>query len=505
MVSKFNIYSQKQRWKLLLFALALVIVGMSLAYTKSLVDKIAKEERTKVEIWADAVQKRSALVQYTSRLFEKLQQGERKKVELYLEATQYLARADVNEVSFALNVLNENTTVPVILTNEKGEITSHRNIEIPEKLDGDKYLEAQLADMAAQYEPIEIVYYGNSRVFLHYKDSRLFTELKSTFEDLQQSFISDLILNAASSPLILLDSAAKTVIEAGNVEKTLLSSTLLLTERLKLMEAEHAPLQVEINGKPALVYYEDSFLLTQLKYYPLAQLGIIALFVMIAYLLFSTARKAEQNQVWVGMSKETAHQLGTPLSSMIGWIELLKENPETVGVASELEKDVERLNVVTERFSKIGSQPELVEQDLLELLQGAVAYFSKRTAKNVTFITKFPSSPVLVTINNSLFEWVIENLIKNALDAMEGRGEITIEAHDQEDRVLIDLSDSGKGLSQAKFKSIFNPGFTTKKRGWGLGLSLSKRIIKEYHHGKIYVLRSEVGRGTTFRISLRKP
>lgn len=504
MASKFNIYSQKQRWKLLLFALALVIVGVSLAYTKSLVDKIAKEERSKVEIWADAVQKRSALVQYTSKLFEKLQRGERKKVELYLEATKYLARTDVNEVSFALNVLNENTTVPVILTNEKGEITSHRNIEIPKNEDADTFLKGELADMASQYDPIEIVYYGNSRVFLYYKDSKLFTELKSTFEDLQQSFISDLILNAASSPLILLDSATKSVIEAGNIKKTLLSSNVLLGERLSLMAAEHDPIKVKINGKPALVYYEDSFLLTQLKYYPLAQLGIIALFVMIAYLLFSTARKAEQNQVWVGMSKETAHQLGTPLSSMIGWIELLKENPETANIASELEKDVQRLNVVTERFSKIGSQPELVEQDLIELLQGAVTYFSKRTAKNVQFVTKFPTSPVLVTINNSLFEWVIENLIKNALDAMEGRGQITLEVQNQEHRVLIDISDTGKGLPQNKFKSIFDPGFTTKKRGWGLGLSLSKRIIKEYHHGKIYVLMSEIGVGTTFRISLRK-
>ncbi|MEZ4721970.1 MAG: HAMP domain-containing sensor histidine kinase [Flavobacteriales bacterium] len=504
MARTFNIYSQKQRWKLVLFALALVIVGVSLAYTESLVDKIAQEERTKVEIWANAVQKRSALVQYTSRLFQKLQEGERNKVELYLEATRYLARPDITEVSFALNVLHENTTVPVILTNERGEITSHRNIEVPEGEEENVWLKGQLKDMADQYDPIEIVYYGNNRVYLYYKDSKLFSELKSTFADLQQSFISDLILNAASSPLVLLDASDRTVIESSNIDSLTLKKADQLSSKLESMAAQHEPISVEINGKEALVYYEDSFLLTQLKYYPLAQLGVIGLFVMIAYLLFSTARKAEQNQVWVGMSKETAHQLGTPLSSMIGWIELLKDKEETQQIGTELEKDVSRLQVVTERFSKIGSQPELKKQNLIPVLSGAVEYFRHRTGKNVLFETSFPDHVVEVMLNESLFEWVIENLIKNALDAMEGKGRIAIEVTDQEHRVLIDVTDTGKGITPSKFKAVFNPGFTTKKRGWGLGLSLSKRIVKDYHHGKIYVLRSEPNQGTTFRISLKK-
>lgn len=504
MAATFDIYSKKQRWKLLLFAFALVIVGLSLWYTKTLVDKISMEERKKVEIWAEAVKKRSALVQYTSRLFQKLQAGERKKVELYLEATKYSARPDVTDVSFALNVLNDNTTVPVILTNDKGNITTHRNIEIPLGVDEQEYLRDQLRDMAAQYDPIEIVYYGNSKLFLYYKDSKLFTELRTTFEDLQQSFITDLMLNAASSPVILVDSLARTVIEAGNVDDAILGDSLLLENKLALMREQHAPLSVEINGRKALVYYEDSFLLTQLKYYPFAQIGIIGLFVMIAYLLFSTARKAEQNQVWVGMSKETAHQLGTPLSSMLAWIELLREDEKSRYIAAELEKDIARLQVVTERFSKIGSQPELGTEDILPILSEAVEYFKHRTGKNVHFTTVFPSHPVLVTLNKSLFEWVIENLVKNALDAMEGRGSIQIVVKDMDKRVTIDLSDTGKGIPQGQFKAVFQPGFTTKKRGWGLGLSLSKRIIKEYHNGRIYVLKSEIGVGTTFRISLRK-
>lgn len=502
MAPSFNIYSQKQRWKLLLFAGALIIVAVSLWYTKLLVDKVAMEERSKVRIWAEAVQKRSTLVQYTSKLFQKLQEGERKKVQLYLEATRYVTRPDVNDLSFALNVLNDNTTVPVVLTNAAGEITSYRNIEIPDSADKDAFLRAEIEDMAAQYDPLEIVYFGNSKVFLYYKDSRLFSELKTTFEDLQESFISELMLNAASSPLILLDSADRTVIESGNVEPEILENKEALHDKLRYMRSQHRPLSVEINGRPALVYYEDSFLLTQLTYYPLAQFGIIGLFIMIAYLLFSTARRFEQNQVWVGMSKETAHQLGTPLSSMMAWIEILREDERNASIANELVKDVERLQVVTDRFSKIGSQPTLLEQDLIEILNETVAYFKTRNSKNVKFVTHFPDGRLMLKLNRSLFEWVIENLVKNALDAMEGRGTITIHVEDLESKVYIEFLDTGKGIPANQFKTIFEPGYTSKKRGWGLGLSLSKRIIKEYHNGKIYVLKSEPGVGTTFRISL---
>lgn len=504
MARSFNIYSQKQRWKLLLFVIALGIVAVSLWYTKSLVDKIALEERTKVEIWSEAVKKRSALVHYTSRLFEKLQKGERKKVELYLEATKYLARPDISDVSFALNVLNDNTTVPVILTNEKGTITSHRNILIPEGQDLSEFLEQELESMSSQYEPIEIVYYGNARVYLYYKDSRLFAELKKTFDDLQQSFISELMINAASSPLILLDSASGKVIEAGNVDQRILANPFLLKDRLESMRAQHDPISVEINGRNAFVYYEDSFLLTQLTYYPLAQFGVIGLFMLIAYLLFSTARKAEQNQVWVGMSKETAHQLGTPLSSMLAWIELLREQEGGKMIAEELEKDINRLQVVTERFSKIGSQPELSEENLVPIVREAVEYFEHRFGKKVDFELDLPDHEIKVTLNTSLFEWVIENLIKNAIDAMDGIGKIRVELIDLGHKVHLEVSDTGKGIPSNQFKQVFEPGFTTKKRGWGLGLSLSKRIIKEYHNGKIYVLKSELGKGSTFRISLRK-
>lgn len=501
-LASMNIYSQKQRWKLLLFALALVIVGVSLWYTKSIVDKIGEEERKKVEIWAEAIKKRSALVNYTSGLFAKLEEGERGKVRLTLEATKYLARPDVTDVSFALNVLNDNTTVPVILTNAKGEITSHRNIELPDE--GAQYfLEARLEEMRDLYEPIEITYYGDNKVYLYYKDSKLFSELKTTFKDLQKSFISELVINAASSSVLLVDESRENIIEAGNIDRGLLGSGEMLKTKLESMEE---PIEIELDGRPAFVYYEDSYLLTQLKYYPIAQLGIIGLFIFIAYLLFSTARKAEQNQVWVGMSKETAHQLGTPLSSMIAWVELLKEEAGTRSIGQELEKDVQRLQVVTERFSKIGSQPEMKNQNLVVILQNLIDYFQKRVSSktNLDFEVEGGRSEILATVNASLFEWVIENLIKNAMDAMEGKGDILVRIGTSGQKVVVDVSDTGKGVPAGKLKTIFQPGFTTKKRGWGLGLSLSKRIIRDYHSGKIFVYKSEPGVGTTFRILLNQ-
>lgn len=269
------------------------------------------------------------------------------------------------------------------------------------------------------------------------------------------------------------------------------------------MAAANTPLAVELgNGEKNYIFYKDSFLLTQLKYYPFVQFGIIGLFMIIAYTLFSTARKAEQNQVWVGMAKETAHQLGTPLSSLIAWIELLKArglSEESV----EIEKDVHRLETITERFSKIGSQPVLKKENLIDTLQESMNYMKTRTSKKVMF-TLLGSKEIYAPISVPLFEWVIENLLRNAVDAMEGTGAINITVSDQVQFAYIDISDTGKGIPKSQYKTIFEPGFTTKKRGWGLGLSLTQRIIENYHDGKIFVKSSELERGTTFRIVLRK-
>jgi signal transduction histidine kinase len=234
------------------------------------------------------------------------------------------------------------------------------------------------------------------------------------------------------------------------------------------------------------------------------QFGVIGLFLLIAYILFSTARKAEQDQVWVGMSKETAHQLGTPLSSLMAWNEHLRTLGVDGTVVNEMQRDVKRLHTITERFSKIGSQPTLTDENLNSILSSALEYLKSRTSRNVQYHIEIPSQTLQVKLCVPLFEWVIENLCKNAVDAMDGKGEIHVTVKDVPENVQIDIRDTGKGIPKSKFKTVFEPGYTTKQRGWGLGLSLCKRIIENYHGGKIYVLDSESGKGTTFRIELRR-
>uniref|UniRef100_UPI004027A22F sensor histidine kinase n=1 Tax=Prevotella sp. TaxID=59823 RepID=UPI004027A22F len=253
------------------------------------------------------------------------------------------------------------------------------------------------------------------------------------------------------------------------------------------------------------VCYDESLMLKRLSWYPYVQLGVVLLFVVVAIFALLTSKRAEQNKVWVGLSKETAHQLGTPISSLIAWIEILKEMYPDDTLIPEMDKDVKRLQLIADRFSKIGSVPAPIPTNLLELLGHVVDYMDRRTSKKVMILTDFPEHQVIVDLNGSLFEWVIENLCKNAVDAMGGeQGIITLKVEESDTWVYLDVSDTGKGIRKRNINNVFRPGFTTKKRGWGLGLSLAKRIVEEYHHGRIYVKESEVGKGTTFRIELRK-
>lgn len=252
------------------------------------------------------------------------------------------------------------------------------------------------------------------------------------------------------------------------------------------------------------VYYDDSLMLKRLASYPYVQLGVVLIFVIVAIFALLSSKKAEQNKVWVGLSKETAHQLGTPISSLMAWVEILQSKYVDDELLPEMNNDVKRLQMIADRFSKIGSMPEPQLKNLNEVLDNATNYISRRTSNKVCFIKNIPSEPLNVKLNTSLFEWVVENLCKNAIDAMDGQGTITVIVTDSSSKVNIEVTDTGKGISKSKYKTIFTPGYTTKKRGWGLGLSLAKRIIEEYHQGKIYVKRSEVNKGTTFRIELKK-
>lgn len=278
-----------------------------------------------------------------------------------------------------------------------------------------------------------------------------------------------------------------------------------LNKELEIMREEHLPVVVNFgDNEVQYIYYRNSYLLSQLKYYPYVQLTVIAVFAFLAYLAFSYSRKAEQNQVWVGLAKETAHQLGTPLSSLMAWIEYFKSDPKFAedDVIPELEKDVERLVMITARFSNIGSMPTLRPENLCDVLHHITGYLQKRISSKIRINVNCPNEPIpLININKHLFEWVIENICKNAVDAMVGAGEININLKVQpNNKLIIDIADNGKGISKSNVTRVFEPGFSTKKRGWGLGLTLAKRIIENYHRGKIFVKQSEINKGTTFRI-----
>ena len=381
-----NLYPHKTLGKLFLLLFA-VLIGMgSLIYTGNLVSRLKTEERKNVKLWA--------------------------------EATRLISISDSTQnVDFLSLIIENNTTVPVILTDESDSIISARNFNI-EGISDNKYLKNSLLKIKEKNEPIKI--------------------------------------------------------NLGN-------------------------------GHFNLIYYKDSIILTMLIFYPYIQLGIIILFILVSYMAFSSSQKAEQNQVWVGMSKETAHQLGTPTSSLAGWIEILQLKHPEISITKELARDVERLEKVTERFSRIGSKPILTNENIVIIISRAIDYLKSRTSSKVRFITNYNvNKEILIPLNSALFGWVIENISKNAIDAMEGNGEITIRITETEKNALIDISDTGKGIPKSAYNKIFNPGYTTKQRGWGLGLSLAKRIVEEYHNGRIFVKSSEVGKGSCIRIIMNK-
>ena len=292
-----------------------------------------------------------------------------------------------------------------------------------------------------------------------------------------------------------------------NLDSLRINDTNYLKEKVKEFKKKHEPIILEVNKDPLIInkyYYGDSALLKEVRYYPLVQLLIVALFIFIVVYTITVRNKSTQNQVWAGMAKETAHQLGTPLSSLQGWVEMLKEKGSDLAITAEMEKDVDRLKLISDRFGKIGSSPKLEEKNIIDQINNMVAYIKRRAPDKVNFAIDTSGQEIITAkISGPLFDWVVENLLKNALDAMEGKGSITIKIKKERDEVLIDVTDTGKGISKRNMNKVFKPGFTTKKRGWGLGLSLSKRIIEQYHKGHLIVKHSEPGKGTTFRIVLR--
>ena len=378
-----------QQTKILLVVAAIVIAAASLVVSHYLVKDLSDQERSRMELWA--------------------------------EAMRSLNMPDTNtDLNLVLKVIEDNNSIPVIVIDDDQQITAFRNVKIREKNKADSLL------------------YLQSEV-----------------------------------------------------------------QRMKKMK-RFIRINLESSSDYIDVCYDESLMIKRLNVYPYIQLGVVMIFVIIAIFALLTSKKAEQNKVWVGLSKETAHQLGTPISSLMAWTEVLKENYPDDDLIPEMEHDVNRLQLIAERFSKIGSVPELSTVNLLDVMNNVADYMRHRTSDKVVIEKVFPRQEVYAKINAALFEWVIENLCKNAVDAMNGSGKITLFIQDEGEHIAIEVSDTGKGIKKKDIKHVFKPGFTTKKRGWGLGLSLAKRIVEEYHKGRIFVVNSEVGKGTTFRIELRK-
>jgi signal transduction histidine kinase len=382
--------------KYLFIVIAVIIAIASVWITNTLVNELKEEERKKIEAWAESL----ALLMSQPE-FEGLDKAPEDAFNRYK--------------SHLLTLIQNNTTIPVIVTDETGNVADKKNIEVPEQ-NAEAYLRGKIKQFANRHEPVEI---------------------KS---------IEDIKLH---------------------------------------------------------VYYDDSTVLKSLQLFPFVQMAVVFIFIAVSLLALNSTRKAEQNRVWAGLSKETAHQLGTPISSLMAWVEYLRSKDTDPQLLAEMDKDVQRLKTIAERFSKIGSRANPEPMDLTAAIARAVEYMQRRISPKVTIQTHFPEETVSVPMNEALFGWVIENLVKNAVDAMDGQGLITVSAFAKGKKAVLDVSDTGKGIPKSKFNAIFQPGYTTKKRGWGLGLSLVRRIIESYHRGKIFVCKSEIGKGTTIRIELR--
>lgn len=498
-------YNRKNHWKLGLFISAAVVFAFFIYASNVLLNRIADEERKKVQIWANAVSRKAELVNYTEYFFDNIKMEEGKRAALLVKAMQKANEASFDEdITFYIDIISSNSTIPFILAKENGDIDYCDNVDSIVKT---MHNVAELGDRINEYGSIKIPYYKNNYKRVYYKESQIYAQLHLILDDLIKSFFQEVVINNASVPVIITDSTKEHILTYGNIDSNFIQRKNFSWERLlHKMESQNEPLCINLAQQGACyVFYEESSVLRRLRFFPLIEFGIIAVFCIVGYLFFSFARRSEQNQVWVGMSKETAHQLGTPISSLMAWTEILKEQEVDNEIIREMDKDVKRLDVIAQRFSKIGSVPELKTENLIATVADFVVYLQSRLSKKITIVFNQAADPELpVNINKYLFEWVIENLCKNAVDAIEGEGTITLNLTQDEKHIYLDVTDSGKGMTPKQQKNIFKPGYTSKKRGWGLGLTLAKRIMEEYHKGKLAVLSSMLGKGTTMRITLRK-
>lgn len=415
-----NIEDMRRYGKWFFLVIAATVVAMFLYVSNMMVKDLAASERERMEIWADA----------TKEIVNQLEREVTAEPQLIStvdgDSMQTVYMQPVADIDFLLRIIRGNTTIPVLLTDDNGNILNHRNFNLPEPL----------------IDTLNIL----------------------ALSPANKKFLDD-----------------------------------------KLENLSHSPNVIDITIAPGVqqhLYYEDSTLLKQLSWFPYIQLLVMIIFLVVVYLAVLSSKKAEQNKVWVGLSKETAHQLGTPISSLMAWMELLPDMGVDRDTCAEMDKDVRRLSTIASRFSKIGSKPQMESMDANEIVRSATTYMGTRISPRIHFSTNLTADLLPVTVSAPLLEWVMENLIKNAVDAMEGHGSITVTTRREGNTAVIEVEDTGKGIARKNFKNVFKPGYTTKKRGWGLGLTLAKRIVEQYHRGRIFVKQSTPGQGTTFAVEL---
>lgn len=489
------------RWTLLSITVLLAIGA--LLVVNRIAQQIQKSEEQKIKIWANAITQRAQLVSYTEQFFNEVADAEHDKMEFYTRAQQIAVTQDLYGPAaiFFTDYITANHTIPVIVTDADSNITAYNNIDIPE---GTTRLEGDLLKEFSKNTPINYVVWGMPFT-LYYQESKIYTDLRHMLAGQTFALLNEITNNSVAVPVLIVDSTRRKIIGYGNISDSQFETPEKLQHKIREMESSNDPIEILLPDQhTAFVFYERTPLLKALRLVPIFYIFIAFVLILVSYNLFRTAIDSEQNRIWVGMAKETAHQLGTPISSLIAWTEYLEDKQFEKKYAVEVRKDLDRLETITRRFSKIGSVPELKQENVCEVIQDAVNYLQSRTSRKVQFLTSFPDEPLMAPINRYLFEWVIENIAKNAVDAMNGKGTFSVIVSSDARHIIIDLCDTGKGIPASMQKKIFESGFTTKQRGWGLGLSLARRIINDYHRGKIFLKYSIEGQGSVFRILLKK-
>ncbi len=484
-------------WKRGLVFFVAGVLGVSLFFMLSLFKSVKKREYENAKLWIRTIKKQRELIEDVQFLFNDLNKEEQKKLRLWLKAVKRIPNVPPGDPDFDIvfDVIKNNEFVPLILTRGNGVIYDYRNI----KDDSPSGLEQSLIQMKSLHSPISLKLDGDVN-YLYYGESKLHKNIDEVFQVLVKSYLNDIENNVVSAPVLYMDSSQTEVLAYGNLSSGLdvSNKSLSVDEQITQLRNGVAPIKVG----DEFLYVQETQLLFMLRVFPLVFIIIVILIAVGVFLYLKVSDKNEQSLLWVGMSKETAHQLGTPISSLMAWNEILKEEFKDNIAFQEIQKDIDRLELITDRFSKIGSKPSLEYTDLSAQAEYVMSYMESRISPHVKISKEF-TSKVMVEMNPQLISWVIENLVKNSVDAMLGRGVLSLRMFEENEKAVFEVSDSGKGIKKSLFKKVFRPGYSSKKRGWGLGLALAKRIIEEYHEGKIFVKSSVEGEGTTMRIEFK--